>query len=150
MRVWRLTRAAYAADPLAGHGAAIAGGRWNSPGVRMAYTSTSRPLAVLEMLVHVTRDTVPPEMVLLPIDVPDRSIADVPALPADWLDLPYSAGARRLGDAWIEQKRSLALLVPSVVLQSERNLLLNPAHPELRSVRVRAPEPMSFDRRLFR
>jgi RES domain-containing protein len=150
MRVWRLTRTAYAADPLTGHGAAIAGGRWNSPGVRMAYASTSRPLAVLEMLVHVTRDTVPPDMVLVPVDVPDRSIAPVPPLPADWLDLPYGAGARRLGDAWIEQKLSLALLVPSVVLQAERNLLLNPAHPDLRRVRVRAVEPMVLDRRLFR
>jgi RES domain-containing protein len=30
MRAWRLTRAAYASDPLSGRGA-IAGNRWNCP-----------------------------------------------------------------------------------------------------------------------
>lgn len=149
MRLWRLTRAAHAASPLSGQGAAMAGGRWNSPGVRVAYTSTSRPLAVLEMLVHVTRDTVPPDMTLVPIDLPDRWIGQPEKLPPDWLDLPFSAGARALGDTWVRAARSVALLVPSVVLPAERNVLINPAHPQIRRARVLSPEPFAFDRRLL-
>lgn len=148
MRVWRLTRAAHAEHPLSGQGAAMAGGRWNSAGVRIAYTSTSRPLAVLEMLTHVTRDTVPPGLVLVPVDVPERLIAAGDALPADWSALPYSASARLYGDAWVGGGRSLALLVPSVVLPAERNLLLNPAHRAIGRARVLAAEAFAFDRRV--
>ena len=149
MRVWRLARAAHAANPLSGWGAAIAGGRWNSPGVRIAYTSTSRPLAVLEMLVHVTRDTVPADMILVPVDVPTNLIDEAAALPSNWDDLPYSAGARKFGDRWIASGSSAALLVPSVALPAERNLLVNPAHAVFRRVRILAPEAFTFDRRLL-
>lgn len=150
MRVWRLTRAVYAADPLSGQGAALAGNRWNSPGVRIAYASTSRPLAVLEMLVHVTRDTLPADPVLIPVEVPDGLVAEATSLPVDWAALPYGPEARRFGDDWIAERGTLALLVPSVVLPAERNVLINPAHPAMRRVRVRPAEAFAFDRRLLR
>jgi RES domain-containing protein len=149
MRVWRLARAAHAADPLSGQGAAIAGGRWNTPGVRIAYTSSSRPLAVLEMLVHVS-DTVPRDMILVPVDVPAKLIDEATALPSTWNDLPYSAKAREFGDRWVASGSSAALLVPSVVLPAERNLLINPAHAAFRRVRSLPPEAFPFDRRLLR
>lgn len=150
MRVWRLTRAVYSADPLSGYGAALAGSRWNSPGVRMAYTSTSRPLAVLEMLVHVSRDTVPADPILIPIDVPDALVAEATGVPSDWAKLAYGPKAREFGDRWISQKASVALLVPSVVLPAERNVLINPTHPAVRRVRAQPPEAFAFDRRLLR
>lgn len=150
MRLWRLTRAAHAAAPLSGQGAAIAGSRWNSPGVRIAYTSTSRPLAVLEMLVHVTRETVPPGMILVPIDIPDRWVGRADRPPADWADLPFGAAARAFGDRWVREARTLALMVPAVVLPAERNVLINPAHPQIGRIRVLPPEPFAFDRRLLR
>jgi RES domain-containing protein len=150
MLAWRLTRAAYRADPLSGHGAALAGNRWNSPGVRIAYASTSRALAVLEMLVHVTRDTVPADPVLIPIEVPDELVAEATALPKDWSALPYGEQARKFGDRWVAERGSVALLVPSVILPAERNLLLNPLHPGTSRVKIRAPESFAFDRRLLR
>jgi RES domain-containing protein len=149
MRAWRLTRAVYSADPLSGHGAQLAGSRWNSPGVRMAYSSTSRPLAVLEMLVHVSRDTVPADSILIPIDVPDALVAEAASVPSDWAELPYGPKARDFGDRWVLKGASVALLVPSVVLPAERNLLINPAHPAVRRVRVQSPEAFAFDRRLL-
>lgn len=150
MRVWRLTRAAYASDPLSGRGAAIAGNRWNSPGTRVAYAATSRALAALEMLVHVTRETVPPDLVFVPVDLPDRLTREATGIPGDWAELPYGPNARRFGDRWVAEGRSLGLLVPSVIVRSERNLLINPAHRAFGRVRVGAPEPFAFDRRLFR
>lgn len=150
MRVWRLTRAVHSAAPLSGHGAALAGNRWNSPGVRVAYASTSRPLAVLEMLVHVTRDTVPVDPVLVPIEVPDDVVLEATDLPMDWNALPYGSEGRRFGDRWISEQPSVGLLVPSVVLPAERNLLINPAHPAFRKVKVQPLERFAFDRRLLR
>jgi RES domain-containing protein len=150
MRAWRLTRAIYASDPLSGRGAAIAGNRWNSPGTRVAYAATSRALAALEMLVHVTRETVPSDLVFVPIDLPDRLAREATGIPGDWADLPYGPNARRYGDRWAAERRSLALLVPSVVVPAERNVLINPQHRAFERVRVGPAEPFAFDERLIR
>jgi RES domain-containing protein len=150
MRVWRLTRAVYASDPLSGRGAAIAGNRWNSPGTRVAYAASSRALAALEMLVHVTRETVPADLVFVPIDLPNRLVREATGLPGDWADLPYGPNARRFGDRWVREGRSLGLLVPSLVVPAERNVLINPRHRAFGRVRVGSAEPFAFDRRLIR
>jgi RES domain-containing protein len=145
---WRLTRRGHIHDPLSGAGAARAGSRWNSPGVRMGYTSSSRPLAVLEMLVHVSRNTVPLDPVFIPIDVPDELIHEA-AIASGWNSLPESAVARHLGDRWIERGASVAMLVPSIILPAERNVLINPAHPDFGRVRILPVESFTFDRRLL-
>jgi RES domain-containing protein len=150
VRVWRITRSVYAAYPLSGEGAARAGNRWNSRGVRVGYTSSSRPLAVLEMLVHVTREGVPDDIVLIPIDVPSALIAELDTPPKDWNVLPFGEPGRHAGDNWAREKKSAALLVPSVVLPAERNLLINPLHPDFSKVRIHTPERHAIDRRLLR
>ncbi len=150
MRVWRLTRSAYSKAPLSGEGALRAGSRWNSAGVRMAYTSTTRALALLELLVHVTRSTVPADLVLIPIDVPGDSAVEAEALPGDWNGLPFSIPARQYGDRWIRSGSTLGLIVPSVIVPHENNLLINPVHPGIRDIKIHRPEPFGFDARLFR
>ncbi|MFO1361544.1 MAG: RES family NAD+ phosphorylase [Burkholderiales bacterium] len=150
MRVWRLTRAVYASDPLSGRGAAIAGNRWNSPATRIGYAASSRALAALEMLVHVTRETVPPDLMFVAVDLPDRLVVEATAIPGDWADLPYGPNARRFGDRWAAERRSLGLLVPSVVVPAERNVLINPQHRAIGRVRVGPVEPFAFDERLIR
>jgi RES domain-containing protein len=148
--VWRITRSVHAANPLSGEGAARAGNRWNSIGVRVGYTSTSRPLAVLEMLVHVTREGIPEDVVFIPIDVPASLIDELETPPENWNALPYSDQSRHAGDKWAREKKSAALLVPSVVLPAERNLLINPLHPQFSKVKIHAPELHAIDRRLLR
>jgi RES domain-containing protein len=150
VRVWRITRSVHAANPLSGEGAARAGNRWNSKGVRLGYTSTSRPLAVLEMLVHVTRDCIPEDIVLIRIEIPAELIAELDTLPKNWHALPWSEAGRSAGDRWAREKQSTALLVPSVVLPAENNLLINPLHPEFFKVEIQAPEPHAINRRLLR
>ena len=148
MRVWRITRSVHAAYPLSGEGAARSGSRWNSRGVRIGYTSTSRPLAVLEMLVHVTRESVPPDILLIPIDVPDSLIAELETPPENWNALPWSGPGRTAGDQWALEKKSAALLVPSVVLPAERNLLINPLHPDSKAITAVKTRKWLYDPRL--
>lgn len=150
MRVWRITRSVHAAHPLSGEGAARSGSRWNSRGVRIGYTSTSRPLAVLEMLVHVTRESIPQDIVLIPIDVPASLIAELETPPENWNALPWSGPGRNAGDQWVLEKKSAALLVPSVVLPAERNLLINPLHPDFARLKIHPPELHAIDRRLLK
>lgn len=149
MRVWRITRSIHAANPLSGEGSARSGNRWNSVGVRVGYTSTSRALTVLEMLVHVTRETVPRDILLIPIDVPDDLISELKPIPKHWNDIPVSGQARAAGDHWARALSSVGLLVPSAVLTAEQNLLINPLHPEFLRVKVLAGESNFLDFRLF-
>lgn len=51
-RAWRLVKQKHAATAFDGDGARLFGGRWNAPGSRVIYTSTTLSLAALEILVH--------------------------------------------------------------------------------------------------
>ncbi|MBK7637232.1 MAG: RES family NAD+ phosphorylase [Saprospiraceae bacterium] len=51
MEVYRICRSKYSND-LSGEGAKLYGGRWNRPGIAALYTSESRALALLELIVH--------------------------------------------------------------------------------------------------
>jgi len=117
----------------------------------MIYCADSRASAVLETLVHARKDQIPSDYVFYEVDVEEISIERTPteALPADWkMDEP--SAAREFGTAWMRSRRSLALVVPLVVIPEEDNLLLNPEHPDFDSLRISGPTPFEFDPRLFR
>ncbi len=149
MYVWRLSRTLHADAPLSGTGAKRFGNRWNSKGTAVAYTSTTRALAVLEMLVHLDPEDVPGDVIMIPVNVPDGEIETLRRLPRRWYELPYRASVQRVGDQWVRSGRALGLLVPSAVLRAERNLLINPAHPAFGRVKVGKPEAFHFDLRLM-
>ena len=71
-RVFRVLRAAYARNPFDGEGAYRYGGRWSSPGMRLAYTSEHQSLAMLEYFVHVDPEDAPDDLVLATADIPDN------------------------------------------------------------------------------
>jgi len=149
MRVWRLARAVHRA--LDGRGAQRAGGRWNSPGVPVVYTSGTLSLAVLELLVHTDRDLVPGDLRAFEIEVGSVTprILDVARLPADWRDIPNHPACRAAGDEWLRQGRHLLLGVPSAIVPEELNYLINPTHTKAARVRTVRARSFSFDKRLL-
>lgn len=149
MHVYRITARQHAHDPLSGQGAAISGARWNSVGTRMGYTAGSPPLAILELLVHLPRDCVPPDRVMLTIEVPDTDIVALTDLPEGCDRLPYSTKVQKAGDAWVRSASSLALRVPSAIVPRESNILVNPLHPRMSALRVLESGPLVWDARLF-
>jgi RES domain-containing protein len=155
MKVWRLCRAPYAAEAFSGEGARRFGGRWNSRGVPMVYTSPSLSLAAIELFVHLEPSQTPLDLVCvaaqLPAGEPARTIQPS-QLPAEWwTDEPETGAptARDLGDAWIRERSSLALMVPSVPIRAEWNVLLNPLHPGMAALQVEPAQPFVFDARMF-
>lgn len=150
MRVWRLASGRHA--PLTGEGARLAGGRWNSPGVPLVYTSAHLSLAVLELLVHVDVRRIPEGLVAFGIEVPDEEVEvlDPSRLGAEGFADAFHRGTREIGDGWARDGGSLALVVPSAVIRGERNVLLNPLHPAAERLHVAVEEPFSFDARLLR
>ena len=135
-----------------GTGAALLGGRWNSPGQAAIYGSLSYACAMLEVLAHAGIGRIPPTQQFVVAEVPDAvpiERHDASTLTAGW-DGEDSAGARHFGDAWLMSCRSLVLVVPSVVARLEFNAVINPAHPDFARLTVSAPEPVVWDARLFR
>jgi RES domain-containing protein len=152
MRIWRLCRAPYAAEAFSGEGARRFGGRWNSRGVPMVYASTSLALAAIELFVHLEPGQAPDDLVcisaLLPEGEPALTLHSAELPTAWWTDSAADA-TRDLGDGWIAGHSSLALLVPSVPIRSEWNVLANPLHPRIVELRIDPPQPFVFDARMF-
>jgi RES domain-containing protein len=152
MRVWRICRQPYAATALDGIGGMYTSGRWHSKGHPIVYTAGSAALAALEVLVHVDPLTAPTDLRLLAIELPDdvsTETLDQAALPAGWNAVPAPALLQTLGTSWLTSGRSAALVVPSAVITVERNVLLNPRHPDLGRVRIIGDDPFSFVTRLL-
>lgn len=142
MRVFRLHRRNRAADDY--HGSLIQPNRWNPAGVPMLYCSAALSLACLEVLVHMSAELMPPDYAYSSAELPDSAEA------ADFHgELSDADATRRYGHAWARSRRSLAILVPSVVIPEERNALLNPLHPDFSDIAWTAPRPFDFDRRLL-
>jgi RES domain-containing protein len=68
MNVYRLSKAIHAND-LSGKGAEKNGGRWNSHGLPMIYTSQSRALCIAEVAVHLPMGILPEDYRLITIDI---------------------------------------------------------------------------------
>ena len=152
IRVYRLSKEKYKTD-LSGVGAEKFGGRWNSKGVRMLYTSDSRALAKLEVAVHLALHRIPKNYFLTVIEIPEKTIAiyDKSALKGkDWKHNPPIKFTQLQGDYFIENQKSLALKVPSTVVEGDFNYIINPAHKNAKLLRIKTTEEFQFDLRLFR
>jgi len=152
MKVWRLTKTRYASSAFDGEGARIYGARWNSRGTRVAYASSSSALAVLEVLVHLTGGGGSAVgYSLISGTVPDSSIEELAPglLPKDWKTSPVPPSAQLVGDEWIKSGRSLALKVPSVIVDDGFNILINPEHAAFAQVTIDSISTFGFDPRLI-
>lgn len=149
-QAWRIVKAGRAAAAFDGEGARRFGGRWNSPGTRLVYSSGSQALAALETLVHLIPPVALP-FVIIPVAFDAGLVERVEAsvLPSGWTEEPPPSFTQYLGDRWVTETRSAVLEVPSVLIPSESNYLLNPAHPDFQKIRIGSPRPFSFDPRLL-
>jgi RES domain-containing protein len=150
MIVWRVSN--YAS--LEGLGGLKASGRWHTRGRPVVYCATNPAAALLEILVHLEIDVedVPATYKFLMISGPDdpwlSQHVDREALPAGWED--DGALTRSIGDSWLKSTESALLWVPSKIVPSTYNVLLNPLHPDSRAFRIASVTDHPFDRRLVK
>jgi hypothetical protein len=97
-------------------------------------------------------DLEPEDLVGISVDIA-TSIAiesvGVADLPADWRTYPAPLALATIGERWLRESRSSVLSVPSVIIPTELNFILNPAHGDFRKVGINPPEPFSFDPRMW-
>lgn len=150
MRLYRLCRDSFSA--LDGEGARLYGGRWNSPGVPVIYTSSSLSLAALEYLVHVDPTDAPSDLVALTIEVPDTipvETADLSRIANDWAKSASCSSCQSIGDRWLSAATTALLRVPAAPVPEEHNVLINPKHPDAAHARVIAKRPFEYNPRLL-
>jgi len=151
--VYRIVEAASADQAFTGEDALDNGGRWSEPGHAVVYTSGSLALAALEALVHRKDDrddSSATRFVCVHARIPQRvSLISGQRLPREWNARPPKDASRLFGSRWLHAKRHAVLAVPSVVLPSEHNFLLDPTHPDFVAIEVGRPVPFRFDPRLL-
>ncbi|RYE77421.1 MAG: RES domain-containing protein [Oxalobacteraceae bacterium] len=155
IRAWRIATdtPGYTADDLTGAGAKISGGRWNRPGSALLYCASNISLAVLETFIHLGAGGLPLNRYLVELAIPDdvweRAIV-LHAPPVGWDAIPTGKVSLDEGDRWLKANRSALLIVPSVIVQEEWNVLVNPMHADAAAIAARKVRKWTYDPRLTR
>ncbi|MBK6785950.1 MAG: RES family NAD+ phosphorylase [Saprospiraceae bacterium] len=152
MEVFRLSREKFAAS-LSGKGAALKGGRWNSPGVEMIYTAQNRSLAMAEVAVHFTLATLPDDYKMITILIPDHvMILEIKEriLASDWRNFPHPVSTQIIGNTFIEKRKASVLKVPSAITKGDFNFLINPYHEDFKKIKIVEIESFPFDSRIVK
>ncbi len=134
---------------MSGTGARINGGRWNSTGKAALYTSESKSLALLEVLSNTPLAILRTDFSVITLELTGNFSTDeytLKDLPAGWNTYPVSV--TRMGDRWLTAGKSLLLKVPSVIVPSECNVIINPAHPDFNKVKITDTEKLVIDKRI--
>jgi RES domain-containing protein len=151
LTVWRLVTSRFAESAFTGEGARLYGGRWNRKGIPLVYTAGSQSLAMLEMLVQ--DEPLRARYVMIPATLPKGLMIeriDAGQLPQDWRQLVAREQLQTLGNEWAKRLSSAVLAVPSAVIPSETNYLLNPLHPAFGKIAIGEPQPFITDLRLIK
>jgi RES domain-containing protein len=149
---FRIVKRRHAQHAFNGEGARLAGGRWNSPDLRAVYLSSTLSLAAMETFVHLGEDAARLDYVYFEIDIPAAVLLIEPlrVKPKGWRNEPPMSQSMRVGDRWLRAATSALLEVPSAIIPTETNLILNPAHPDRAKLRIGAARPFHFDPRMWK
>ena len=114
------------------------------------YTAGSLSLAFLEMLVHLKKRDLLDRYVLFRVHLPAAVVHRPRRLPDGWAEANLSDTVRGFGSDWLTSQRSVALRVPSAIVLTEYNYLLDPVHPRFGEVTIGEPDAYTFDPRLLK
>lgn len=150
MIVYRISSYRYHLD-LSGKGAELHGGRWNNKGLPALYTADSRALAMAEVAVHLPMGALANNYQIVALEFPDDELTSLPidSLPETWKSFPFDPKTQSLGDRFLQDNKYLALRVPSVVVEGDFNIILNPHHKAFKKVNIIEAKPFMFDIRFL-
>lgn len=153
--IWRISKETsnHKASDLSGGGAKTMGGRWNRKGTAVVYAASTIALATLETLPRLGGDMSIRNAFLVSITVP-RSVWDArktikaASLPATWASEPPGSTSLDIGDDWLRSNAGALLLVPSIIVPEEYNVLINPNHPSAAQITSAVIRQYVYDPRL--
>ncbi len=153
--LWRVATdtPGWTAEDMAGKGAAHKGARWNHAGEHVIYAAISISLAAWETRAHFAKgNPLPWNRYLVRIDVPPDVWAAREQLkqpwPVGWDAIPEGLVSRSAGSIWLASGRTALLVVPSVIIAEESNVLLNPAHADASRITATKVRRFIYDHRV--
>lgn len=130
-------------------GARLYPGRWNTHMSPIIYTSEHYSTAILEKLVHANL-VMPANQHFIRITISSGTSYEMfPTEAHPGWDSRNESICKAFGQDWYEEQRSALLFVPSIPARIERNILINPLHPDARSITHELAEPVWWDDRLY-
>jgi RES domain-containing protein len=149
MLVYRISQTKYIND-LSGEGARRYGGRWNRPGVPVLYTAQHLSLAVLELIVHFNaKDALMLPYSYISIDIPNDKLIKLQDTIFQFENIEANnENLWKTLDHYFLNGKTLGLIVPSIVIPIEYNVILNPLHMEYSSIKVIETARLNLDERL--
>lgn len=151
--VWRIDKKKNSEITFSGEGASLYAGRWNPKGVRVVYAAQTLALAALEKFVHLQGAAGAISFVNFKIDVPESveiKHLDLSQLPKNWRSVPAPTSTQDIGLIWAQKNETAILRVPSTIIPSEYDYLINPLHTDFASLKISKPLPFSFDPRMWK
>lgn len=128
---------------LDGSGAAASDtARWTSRGRHAIYAAEHYATALLEKAAQLNSLRLPRTLVFIRIEIPQGTTVEevTPGALPRW-DANDRAASQQYGNRWYDERRSLILLVPSLVAPGlERNVVINQRHPEFPSLATSVAE----------
>ena len=152
MRIFRIAKTEYIND-FSGEGSRLFGGRWNKVGEPVIYFSEHLSLCLLEVIVHVDYGKLPLDYSFVEVEIPDafiKTVQSIDFIKPKWGTKEASGQLQLYGSKWLKKEESLALKVPSSVLEKEYNILVNPLHRDFKKFKIIVIDKMDFDPRLLR
>lgn len=143
MKLWRISEFA----DLSGLGGKMYRGRWHSDETAVVYCSDHPSTALLEILVHTTRENFLETYQLLEISCPLGLGIHEPNLPTNWPNRRIAS--QQVGNDFLRSLEAPIMRMPSVVMPQAFNYLVNPAHPDAASITIARSWRYPFDSRLL-
>ena len=153
MFCWRIAKKKYANSAFDGEGARRKGGRWTPKGLPAVYTAQTESLAALEQFVQLGDEGQKIQFVCFKVEIPDGPTIkeiDIASLPDNWRDTPAPDTLKAYGFEWLTQGQSAVLRVPSALISSECNFILNTFHPAFQKIKISTPEKFCYDPRMWK
>jgi RES domain-containing protein len=115
----------------------------------MLYTAGSESLATLEVLALFDDEKAPADQCVVVLELPDAQIHTLHPLPTDLNLTPAGLASKYAGTEFLKAAKHLVLKVPSVIIKSEFNYLVNPLHPAMKKVKVAKVYDKVWDERII-
>jgi RES domain-containing protein len=150
---WRIAKKKYAASAFDGEGSRRKGGRWTPKGIPAVYAAQTESLAALEQFVQLGDEGQYIRFVCFKVEIPEEvriEEIDIGSLPTNWRDTPALDSLKAYGADWLSRGESAVLKVPSALISSECNFILNPLHPEFQKIIIGASEEFCYDPRMWK
>jgi RES domain-containing protein len=151
MHTYRIGQTRYAHDR---RGSGV-DARWNLPGQYVIYTGGSLALSCLEKLAHTSGTSLySGDFSVTIYELPDSlpiSEVDITMLTeknAGWQKVINYPITQAMGNKWLQGQETVALKVPSAIIDLEYNYLFNPAHPDFEKIKISSVNKFTFDHRL--